>query len=124
MDVNEKRELIQELLDEIEYIRIHKPSALNANPFLPSRESSQLYSHIYQALEKMGDIKYNYYDYLTGNLSLSEELKRIPTADYELCTAILTTILREEYFSFGSFDPRVEDGDVKLVLERMLEVLK
>ena len=124
MDVNEKRELIQELLDEIEYIRIHKPSALNANPFLSSKESCQALGHIEKALEKMGDIKYNYYDYLTGNLSLSEELKRIPTADYELCTAILTTILREEYFSFGSFDPRVEDGDVKLVLERMLEVLK
>lgn len=71
----------------------------------------------------MGDIKYNYQDYLTGNLSLSEELKRIPTADYELCTAILTTILREEYFSFGSFEPRVWNGDITLVLKRMLDVL-
>ena len=124
MDVNEKRKLIQKLLEETENVRINKPSASRANPLLPSEESSQAYVHIDEALEKMGDIKYNYYDYLTGNLSLSEELKRIPTADYELCTAILTTILREDYFSFGSFEPRVWNGDVTLVLERMLEVLE
>ena len=123
MDVNEKRKLLQKLLEETEYIRIHKPSTLNPNPLLPSRESSQLCTHIHHFLEDMGDIKYNYQDYLTGNLSLSEELKRIPTADYELCTAILTTILREEYFSFGSFEPRVWNGDITLVLKRMLDVL-
>ena len=123
MDVNEKRKLIQKLLEEAEYIRIHRPSALSGNSLLPSKESSQAYVHIDEALEKMGDIKYNYQDYLIYGLNCDKELTRIPTANYELCTAILTMLLREERFCFGSFEPRVWNGDVKLVLERMLEVL-
>ena len=123
MDVNEKRKLIQKLLEETENVRINKPSASRANPLLPSKESSQAYVHIDEALEKMGDIKYNYQDYLIYGLNCDKELTRIPTANYELCTAILTTLLREERFCFGSFEPRVWNGDVKLVLERMLEVL-
>ena len=124
MDVNEKRKLIQKLLEETENVRINKPSALSGNSLLPSKESSQAYVHIDEALEKMGDIKYNYQDYLIYGLNCDKELTRIPTANYELCTAILTMLLREEHFCFGSFEPRVWNGDVKLVLERMLEVLE
>ena len=123
MDVKEKRKLIQDLLEETEYIRIHKPPTLSDNPLLSSDEYSQALGHIEEALVKMGDIKYNYQDYLIYGLNCDKELTRIPTANYELCTAILTMLLREERFCFGSFEPRVWNGDVKLVLERMLEVL-
>ncbi len=123
MDVNEKRKLLQELLDETENVRINKPSELDAEDRICTDESDQLYFHINRALEDMGDIKYNYQDYLIYGLNCDKELTRIPTANYELCTAILTMLLREERFCFGSFEPRVENGDVKLVLKRMLEVL-
>ena len=123
MDVNEKRKLLQELLEEAEFIRIHKPSTLSDNPILLSDECSQALGHIEEALEKMGDIKYNYQDYLIYGLNCDKELTRIPTANYELCTAILTMLLREEHFCFGSFEPRVWNGDVTLVLKRMLDVL-
>lgn len=81
-------------------------------------------SRVYEALEDMGDLKTNYSDYMiTGPINCDEELKRVPEADYELCTALLTMLLREDHFCNGSFERRVEAGDVKLVLERMIELL-
>ena len=75
-------------------------------------------------LKTMGDLKNNYADYMiTEPLDCNEELKRIPSADYELCTALLTMLLREDHFSNGSFDRRFADGQVLLVLMRMKDVL-
>lgn len=79
----------------------------------------------YKDLEDMGDLKINYYDYMTtAPINCDEELKRLPDADYELCTALLTMILREDHFSNGSFMRRYEAGQVKMILDRMLESLK
>ena len=65
------------------------------------------------------------YDYMTtAPINCDEELKRLPEADYELCTALLTMLLREDYFSNGSFMKRYEAGQVKMILDRMLELLK
>ena len=78
----------------------------------------------YDLLEKMGDIKYNYNDYMiTAPINTDEELKRLDNSDYELCTALLTMLLREERFSEGSFERRLNDGQVDAVLERMIKVL-
>ena len=75
-------------------------------------------------LKTMGDLKNNYGDYMiTEPLDCNEELKRIPGADYELCTALLSMMLKEDHFSNGSFDRRFEDGQVLPVLERMKDVL-
>ena len=124
MDVNEKRKLIQKLLEEVETARIQNPSASRTNPWLSPDEYSRAHSHIYTALEDMNDIKYNYGDYfLTEDFDFDEELARVPTANYELCTAILTMFLAEDRFCEGFFDDCLKDGHVKLVLERMLEVL-
>ena len=75
-------------------------------------------------LKTMGDLKNNYGDYMiTEPLDCNEELKRIPGADYELCTALLSMMLKEDQFANGSFDRRFEDGQVLPVLERMKDVL-
>ena len=72
----------------------------------------------------IGDLKNNYGDYMiTEPLDYNKELKRIPSADYELCTALLFMILREDHFTNGSFDWRFADDQVLLVLERMKYVL-
>ncbi len=100
MNKQEKRRLLQSLLDE-----------RRANSF-------------YEALENMGDLKTNYSDYMnTGPISCAEELKRVADADYELCTALLTMLLREDHFSNGSFERRVRAGEVKPLLERMIDLL-
>ena len=75
-------------------------------------------------LKTMGDLKTNYGDYMiTEPIDCNEELKRISGADYELCTALLTMMLREDHFSNGSFDRRFADGQVLPVLMRMKDVL-
>jgi hypothetical protein len=81
-------------------------------------------SEVYNLFEKMGDIKYNYRDYMiTEPIDVNEELKRVENANYDLCAALLTMILREDHFSNGSFDERVESGQVRAILERMIKVL-
>ncbi len=75
-------------------------------------------------LEEMGDMKYDYNDYMTtAPINADEELKRLDNAEYELCTALLTMLLREERFSEGSFERRLNAGQVDAILERMLKVL-
>lgn len=75
-------------------------------------------------LKTMGDLKNNYGDYMiTEPIDCDEELERIPKADYELCTALLTILLREDHFSNGSFERRFAKGQVLPVLVRMKDVL-
>ena len=75
-------------------------------------------------LKTMGNLKTNYGDYMiTEPIDCNEELKRVPGADYELCTALLTMLLREDHFSNGSFDRRFAEGQVLPVLVRMKDVL-
>lgn len=76
-------------------------------------------------LDKMEDIQRNYQDYLTtGDLDI--ELQRIPEADYELCTALLTAILREGYHSmfYNTIRQRAQAGQIRALLERMVETLQ
>lgn len=78
----------------------------------------------YELLENMGDLKTNYHTYATTEpINCDKELERVPNADYELCTALLTMILREDHFSNGSFERRQRIGQVNAILKRMLETL-
>lgn len=81
--------------------------------------------NLYAALLKtMGDLKTNYGDFMiTEPINCNEELKRVPDADYDLCTALLTMLLREDHFSNGSFERRFAEGQVLPVLVRMKDVL-
>lgn len=78
----------------------------------------------YEALESMGDLIGNYGDYMTTEpINCDEELKRLPEADYELCAALLTMLLREDHFSNGSFGRRCKNGDVQPIIDRMISLL-
>ena len=65
-------------------------------------------------LKTMGDLKNNYGDYM-----ITEPID----CDEELCTALLTMLLREDHFSNGSFERRFSEGQVLPVLVRMKDVL-
>ena len=78
----------------------------------------------YTALEKMDDIIRNYGDYLiTEPIDCDKELERLQKADYELCCALLTMLLREDHFSNGSFERRCKAGTLKPLLDRMIFLL-
>ncbi len=87
-------------------------------------ENSDRESIYYTALEEMGDLKSNYYDYMTTEpISLDKELLRIPVADYELCAALLTAILREDCKCCGTLIRRINNGQVSMLLNKMIELL-
>lgn len=79
----------------------------------------------YDVLEKCNASKNNYHNYMkTAPINCDEELMRLPTADYDLCCALLTMILREDYFSNGSFEKRQREGHVKPIIDRIIKLLK
>ena len=76
-----------------------------------------------ELLAVTGDWKSNYTDYLiTEPINFVEELKRVPEADYELCTALLTMLAKEEIPENAS-DKTFVDHKGFLILERMNEIL-
>ncbi len=77
-------------------------------------------------LEKVGTIKYHYYDYMiTEPINCDEELNRTETADFDLCCALLTMLFREDHFvQYGCFERRCESGDVQRVINRMIALLE
>ena len=82
-------------------------------------------SYFYQALTDMYDLKQNYGEYLTTSpIDCDRELERIPVADYELCAALLTMLLREDHFNNGAFGRRLRSGDVRSIIERMIATLE
>ena len=60
----------------------------------------------------------------TEPINCNEELKRLESADYDLCSALLTMLLREDHFCNGSFDQRVESGQVECIVQRMIKLLE
>ena len=77
-------------------------------------------------LDKLGGIKRNYADYMTTEpIDCDAELKRIETANFDLCCALLTLLLREDHFAqYGCFDNRCNNGDVQKIIDRMIVVLE
>ena len=79
----------------------------------------------YEVLEECEALKNNYHDYMTtAPVDCNQELLRLPTADYDLCCALLTMLLREDHFINGSFDTRQRKGQVKPIVERMISLLE
>lgn len=80
---------------------------------------------VFKVLEKIDAIKFHYYDYMiTEPINCDEELKRLPTADYDMCCALITMLLREDHFDNGAFLQRCENNDVAPILLRMIEFLR
>lgn len=81
-------------------------------------------SLFYEVLEKCSALKTNYREYMTtAPVDCDKELLRVPTADYDLCCALLTMLLREDYFDNGSFQRRQRDGQVQPIIKRVLALL-
>lgn len=82
--------------------------------------------HYQNLLEQIGELKRQYYDYMiTEPIDVDEELKRVETADFDLCGALLTLLLREDHFAqYGCFERRCEKGDVQKIVDRMIYVLE
>ena len=85
-----------------------------------------LADYYYELLEKLGSMKYGYGDYMTTEpINCDEELKRTSSADWDLCCALLTMLLREDHFAqYGCFDKRYEKGDVKKIIDRMIAIIE
>lgn len=85
-----------------------------------------LADYYYELLNNMGSMKYDYGDYMTTEpINCDEELKRTATAEWDLCCALLTMLLREDHFAqYGCFDNRYEKGDVQRIIDRMIVVLE
>ena len=79
----------------------------------------------YDLLENMGDLKTNYHDYMTtAPIDCDTELLRLSTADYDLCSALLTMLLREDHFSNGTLEFRRQAGQLDTILHRMVCLLE
>ena len=86
------------------------------------KENARIY---YAMLDQLGDLKSNYGEYMiTEPINCDEELKRLHEADYELCTAFLTMLLREDHFCNGSLVERLENGQVDAILKQMIRKLE
>ena len=79
----------------------------------------------YETLEKCDALKTNYHDYMTtAPIDCDKELLRLPRADYDLCCALLTMLLREDHFCNGSFARRQCMGQVKPIVEQIIHLLE
>ena len=80
--------------------------------------------YFYERLDEAGLIAYDYGSYMvTEPIHVDKELTRVKDADWNLCRALLTMLFREDHFSNGSFQRRAEQGDLKLILDRMIDLL-
>ena len=94
----------------------------NLKILLEQNYEQERYYH--QCLKDIGDLKEDYYEYLvTDPVDVSKELKRLDNADYDLCAALLTMLLREDHWINGSFEQRYRNGEIKPIIQRMIDLL-
>ena len=78
-----------------------------------------------ELLEKLDGIKPHYWEYLvTDPINCDAELERLDGANWDLCCALLTLLLREDHGSYDSFRVRVENRDVQNIVDRMVFLLE
>lgn len=64
--------------------------------YFQNNETEEIY---YRLLDNIGGLKRNYADYMiTEPINCDKELERVSIADYDLCTALLSMLLREDHF--------------------------
>ncbi len=90
---------------------------------LCSEEVSEVH-HFYEVLDKCGILKSDYCKYMsTAPINSDDELLRLEGADYDLSCALITMLLREDYFDNGSFERRIAHGQVRPIIERIIDCL-
>jgi hypothetical protein len=55
----------------------------------------------------------------TRPISLDEEMNHLDNANYAFSRALLTAIMREDYFENGSLMERIKTGDLVKVMKRL-----
>ena len=56
-------------------------------------------NRLYETLEEIDLIKYNYSEYMTtAPINCDEELRRVHNAEFDEACAIMTMLLREDHF--------------------------
>jgi len=82
-----------------------------------------IYDEFYQTLQYSEFIDYNYSEHLsTTSVFIQQELKMLKSADFIFIKALLTAMLREDRFDNGSFERRLESGEVSRVLRKLRSV--
>ena len=91
----------------------------------PSDDCSKL-EYFYTLFEKADAIKYDYNDYMnTKPIDCDAELARLDDADYDLCCALMTMLLREtRWVGERCFERRYENGDVQKITSRIINILE
>lgn len=82
-------------------------------------------SFVRDTIYKCDLLKRNYTQYMTEHpINCDKELLRLPSANYDLCCALLTMLLHEDHFCNATFEHRIHNGDVKLVIDRLISILE
>ena len=80
---------------------------------------------LYETIYKCNLLKHDYSSYMTTHpINCDIELLRLPSSNYDLCCALLTMLLREDYFCNGAFEKRIRNGDIKRVVDRLISILE
>lgn len=83
------------------------------------------FDDFYKALEQAGFIDYQYKSkFRTQPINVDFELRKLKDADLNFTRALITAIIREDHFSNGSFDERLENGEVIKVLKKLRSCYK
>lgn len=73
-------------------------------------------SLVTEAMEQTGDLIHNFADYMTTEpYETEKELERLPEADYELCCALISMVLKEK---------NCKKEDIEKILKRMIFLLQ
>ena len=89
---------------------------------------------VFDTLKKIGDFKGNYDEILSGldgkwkvggpsifDIAISEYLE---TGNYNEVAAVLTFLTREDKVESGAFERRSKNGEIKKVIDRMIQLLQ
>lgn len=78
-----------------------------------------------ETLQSIDALKNHYSEYMTTSpINCDQELKRLNSADFDLCAALLTMLLREDHFTCGSLGRRLSSGQVEAIILRMIDLLQ
>ncbi len=99
----------EEIIKRIEYVR--------DNP-----NNEEVY---YDLLRELGNVGHEYWNYMHNEenepINIDLELSYLEAGDFTFSCALMTAILREDYFCNGVIRERYEKGHITSVLNRMIK---
>ena len=76
----------------------------------------------YSSLKTLGLLLINDQKYFTTPIDPEAELSKLESADMEMCGALLTMLLREDYWFENAFDERLKQGWPQKIVRRMIRL--